>query len=111
MAHSKKDHLIALEKSLGVVTSACKVSGGGRSTHYKWLREDENFADAVKELRGVAVDFAITHLHKLIQDGSPAATIFYLKTQGKDRGFVETQDITLGGQAIKPPSWFKDEAT
>ena len=32
----KKAMLEALEKSLGVVTSACKNVGIGRTTHYLW---------------------------------------------------------------------------
>ncbi len=103
----KKAHLEALEKSLGVVTSACRASGVGRTTHYRWLKDDAEFSEQVKELTEVAIDFAETHLHKLIQDGSPAATIFYLKTKGKKRGYVETQDITSGGQPLSKPTWFE----
>ena len=105
--HLKKAHLVALEKSLGVVTSACRASGVGRTTHYRWLKEDAAFAAEVHDLTEVAIDFAETHLHKLIQDGSPAATIFYLKTKGKKRGYVETQDITSGGQPLSKPTWFE----
>ena len=35
--HHKKAMLEALEKSLGVVTSACKSVGIGRTTHYLWM--------------------------------------------------------------------------
>jgi hypothetical protein len=34
-------------------------------------------------------------LHKQIQDNSTAATIFYLKTKGKKRGYQENQAIDL----------------
>ena len=109
MEQLKKVHLQALEKSLGVITSACRASGVGRTTHYRWMKEDPAFAEEVKTLIEVAIDFAETHLHKLIQEGSPAATIFYLKTKGKKRGYVETQDITSGGQPLAKPSWFESE--
>ena len=52
------------------------------------------------------MDFAETHLHKLIQEGNPAATIFFLKTKGKRRGYVETQDITTDGKPLTRPTWF-----
>tara|TARA_R110000787_G_scaffold6602_3_gene22927 strand:- start:2003 stop:2362 length:360 start_codon:yes stop_codon:yes gene_type:complete len=93
--HIKKETLLkALEKSLGVVTVACRKSETPRSTYYKWLNEDEVFAKDVKEIENVALDFAESQLHKQISANSTAATIFYLKTKGKQRGYVERQEIT-----------------
>ena len=39
-------------------------------------------------------DFAESELMKLIKDGNVAATIFFLKTQGKARGYIERQEVT-----------------
>jgi len=86
--------LKALEKSLGVVTVACRKSDLPRSTFYKWLNEDEDFALAVKEIENIALDFAESKLHDQIGEGNTAATIFYLKTKGKKRGYIERQEIT-----------------
>ena len=97
----------ALEKSLGVVSTACKAVDISRQTHYRWMREDEEYKTAVEELSEVAVDFAESHLHKLIRDGNPAATIFFLKTKGKNRGYVERQEIAVAEK--KPLSWFTAE--
>ena len=92
--HHKKAMLSALEKSLGVVTSACKKVGVGRTTYYDWLKEDKEVAKEVEQIQDVALDFAETQLHSQIGEGSTAATIFYLKTKGKKRGYVERQEIT-----------------
>jgi len=93
--HIKKESLLAaLEQSLGVVTVACKKADIPRSTYYKWLKEDEMFAIAVQEIENVALDFAESQLHKQIAADSTAATIFYLKTKGKKRGYIERQEIT-----------------
>lgn len=97
----------ALEKSLGIVTSACKVVGISRQTHYNWM-EDAEYKAAVMELGDVALDFAESKLHKLIDQGNPAATIFYLKTKGKERGYVERQEIAVAEK--KPLSWFTDDS-
>ena len=90
----KKAIIESLEKSLGVVTTACKNVGIGRTIFYEWLKEDEAFAKEVSEIDQVAIDFAESQLHKQIAEGSTAATIFYLKTKGKKRGYVERQEIT-----------------
>ena len=92
--HHTKAMLEALEKSLGVVTSACKKVGVGRTTFYDWLKTDEEFAKQVNDIQNIALDYAESQLHKQIGEGSTSATIFYLKTKGKSRGYVERQEIT-----------------
>ena len=45
----KKAIIAALEKSLGVVTEACRTVGVGRTTFYGWLKDDKEFAAQVKD--------------------------------------------------------------
>jgi len=89
----KKAMIEALEQSLGIVTSACKKVGIGRTTHYEWLKTDEEYKKNVESIEDVALDFAESQLHLQIQEGSTASTIFYLKTKGKKRGYIERQEI------------------
>ena len=91
----KKAMIEALEKSLGVVTTACKSVGIARQTHYEWLKEDKNYRKAVEDISDVALDFAESQLHKQIQNGEVSSTIFYLKTKGKKRGYIEKQEMDL----------------
>jgi hypothetical protein len=91
---TKKAMLEALEKSLGVVTTAAKIVGIDRSTHYEWLKTDEKYKEAVVSIGDVALDFAESQLHKQMRSGDTTACIFYLKTKGKSRGYVERQEIT-----------------
>lgn len=99
---TKKAMLSALEKSLGVVTSACKSVGISRETHYKWMREDDSYKESVDDLVNVALDFAESQLHKQISKGNPTSTIFYLKTKGKNRGYIERQEIQHdGGEGLR----------
>jgi len=96
--HIKKEAVLkALESSLGVVTVACRKLDLPRSTFYKWLKEDEQFAREVKEIENIALDFAESQLHEQISDGNTSATIFYLKTKGKKRGYVERNEVDLTG--------------
>jgi len=102
--HIKKEKVLeALEQSLGVVTFACKSVGVGRSTFYKWCKEDEDFAKQVKDIEGVALDFAESQLFKQIKNDNTSATIFYLKTKGRKRGYWEKQqmDMTTDDEPIQ----------
>jgi len=108
-ALKKAAMLKALEKSLGVVTIACKDVGIERTTHYDWMKNDEQYKQKVEELADVAIDFAESMLHKQIQDKDTVATIFYLKTKGKRRGYIERQDVNISGTInIEPKKWADD---
>jgi hypothetical protein len=85
----KKKLLKALEKTLGVVTKACNQTGVNRSTFYEWYNKDKKFKSEVDSIGDMAIDYAETALHNRIKDGSDTAIIFYLKTKGKKRGYVE----------------------
>jgi hypothetical protein len=92
----KKQRLLeALEKSLGIVTTACKTAGVARSSFYEWKENDPEFAMAVQEIDNVTLDFAESSLHKQINEGNATSTIFYLKTKGKKRGYVERTELDV----------------
>lgn len=90
-AKRKEQMLITLVKTLGVVTAAADIVGISANAHYLWLKSDMDYADAVEELKNRALDFAESSLFSQIQKKNTAATIFYLKTKGKHRGYVEAQ--------------------
>ena len=92
--HTKKALLEALEKSLGIVTSACKTVGIDRTTFYRYVKDDPKFEKSVKEIENLCFDYVETQLYGLIKDRNPAAIIFYAKTKMKNRGYVERQEIT-----------------
>ena len=93
IVQQKKRLLEALEKRYGVVTYACNDVGLARTTFYEYYKNDEDFKDAVDSIEGVAVDFAESKLLENIDKGDTTAMIFYLKTRGKKRGFVEKQEV------------------
>jgi hypothetical protein len=89
----------ALEASLGVVTTACQTVGIARSTHYEWYQSDEEYKRQVDGIQDIALDFAETQLHSNIRKGDTTSTIFFLKTKGKKRGYIEKteQDLKVDG--------------
>ena len=89
----KRRLLEALRKSLGVVTTACEKADVSRRVYYDWMKKDPKFRADVNDMNEVALDFAESQLFKNIQNGKEASTIFYLKTKGKKRGYIERQEI------------------
>ena len=93
----KKAMIAALEQALGIVTTAAKIVGIDRCTHYEWMKFDEEYKAAVDSIQDITLDFAESQLHKQIKEGEVTSTIFYLKTKGKKRGYVERveQDVNF----------------
>ena len=89
----KKNLIASLEKTLGVVTTACQKCECSRETFYRYYREDEEFKKKVDDIENITLDFVESSLHKKINDGDTTAMIFYLKTKGKKRGYVERTEI------------------
>jgi len=104
--NNKKFILELLEEHHGIVTSACKSLGLARATFYKWCNDDPEFKASVEEISETAIDFVESKLMEKINgvqvmgkddvyDLAPSDTaiIFYLKTKGKKRGYVEKNII------------------
>lgn len=96
----KKAMIEALETSLGIVSDACRKVGIVRQTHYNWMKNDEEYREAVKDIDNIALDFAESQLFRQIRDGEIPSTIFYLKTKGKHRGYVERSEQQI--EVTKP---------
>jgi hypothetical protein len=102
MAYDKEQFIKAIENSGGYISLISERVGCHISTVYDWIEKDEDVAAAIKREKVRQVDHAEGKLQSLIKKENPTAIIFYLKTQGKDRGYYEhrTQDITSGNQPI-----------
>lgn len=73
-----------------------------RKTIYGWINGDEELKQALADIRESMIDMSEGALYKLIQEGNPAGIFFHLKTQGKERGYIEKQEIdhTTGGDKL-----------
>ena len=90
---NKDKMLKALEVTLGNVTDACKHTGVSRMTHYLWMREDEDYRAHVEMIGDIILDFAEKQLYTQIAENNTTATIFFLKTKGKHRGYIEKTEV------------------
>jgi hypothetical protein len=99
--HIKRAIVEAMEQSLGVVTTACRKVGIGRTTYYEYYNTDLKFKEEIDDLQNVALDFAESQLHKQIKDGNSTATIFFSKDQRQETRIHRTPRVRrIFGQAI-----------
>lgn len=91
----KEVFLKALNENKGLVTYACQKTNVARQTHYLWLTTDEEYAKRVAEIRETVLDFGENQLLKNISEGKEASLLFFLKCQGKSRGYIEKKEIEL----------------
>ena len=90
-----KDTLLeSMRQNMGNVTLSCHFTGCSRSTFYRYMESDEDFKKEVEDISNMAIDICEAELWKLIKDGNSTAIIFFLKTKGKVRGYVERQELT-----------------
>lgn len=99
----KKAAMIAwLEESIrGTFAQACELVGICRAQGYKWRESDPQWKVDVDKAREKAnesgLDFVEGELLKAIRNGNIAGIIYYLKTQGRNRGWVE-KTMLIGDQ-------------
>lgn len=84
-----------LAKHMGNISAMCKELGIARTTFYRYINDDPEFMARCKEVEEQMLDFAESCLFKSMKDGNVTAIIFYLKTKGKQRGFVENPAFNL----------------
>jgi hypothetical protein len=95
--HLKKSLLVALEKNMGNISAACKALKCHRDTFYYHYKRDLKFKEQVDSLSEVALDAVEDYLFRRIKKGDTTAIIFYLKTKGKSRGYIERQEVEQNG--------------
>ena len=87
-----REKIIEKRGNLSVVA---RSFGKSRTWLYNALNDKyPELWDDVKEARESLLDDAESELQKQMLRGNITALIFYLKTQGKGRGYVERQEFT-----------------
>jgi cytoplasmic iron level regulating protein YaaA (DUF328/UPF0246 family) len=90
----KKEQFLEVLKSNGNnISKACDAIGINRGTYYFWKESDKEFAQMCADMDEVIIDLVESSLMKRIKDGDTTATIFFLKTKGKHRGYVEKTQV------------------
>lgn len=89
-----QDMVKVIEQSRGLLTHAADALGCDRKTIYNYAKEYPEVQAAIDSARDRMTDVAEGKLFQKISEGDNTALIFYLKTQGKKRGYVERQEVT-----------------
>lgn len=94
----------AIVKSRGLLSFAAQLLGCERATVYSYLEKWPDLKKVVSDQREGLVDIAESRLLGNIDKGDTTAIIFFLKTQGRGRGYVERMEHTGadgGAQVIR----------
>ena len=69
-------------------------TGCSRQKVENYLRKYKAVKDAYSEANEITLDFVETEFLKKIKSGDTTAMIFYLKTKGRQRGYIERHEHT-----------------
>lgn len=99
--HRQQKFLEALDDTGGNIKAACMKSGiKSRNTVYEWMRNPE-FKAEVEAINESSLDYVESKLMTAIQQDNITAIIFYLKTKGKKRGYIETIENNITTNAFE----------
>jgi len=87
--------IIAYGKSDGNISAACESIGISRRIYYIWIEKDKKFKQAVEDAYEETIDWVESKLLAQIKENNITAIIFYLKTKGQSRGYVERQKVDI----------------
>ena len=71
------------------ISATCEAVGISRRLFYYWKERSAKFKEAIDDAEEQNIDMAETKLKRAVLDGDMTAIIFFLKTKGKKRGYVE----------------------
>ena len=94
MKHRTADIIAALEKTHGMVYLAAESLGCAPVTIYRRAEKDKKVQGVIDDQRGKLIDKAELKLEQAVMAGEPWAVTLTLKSLGKNRGYVERQEVT-----------------
>ena len=85
----EKKVIEAITKARGLISVAADILGCAPRTVHKYIKEYPNISEAKYAATELNLDKAENKLMDAIDAGQPWAICFFLKCQGKDRGYIE----------------------
>ena len=94
-ARNKAAFLKAFSAKACNISEGCKAANVSRKVTYEWQEKDPQFKADMAACKAALIDMAESLLFRNMTEGDTTALIFFLKTQAKDRGYVERQEIRI----------------
>ena len=79
----------ALKASGGWMSQAAKMLGVNTSTVSRRVAKSQRLQQTITDMKALYLDIAESELLKKLKNGDLGAICFYLKCQGKERGYIE----------------------
>ena len=96
---TQEQMLEAIKGSQGLITKIQRKLDAMTGEHWNWETVDrwvhkwEACEAAVKAEKEAMLDLAENNIFKELVNGDSATSKWYLKMKGKDRGYIETQEV------------------
>lgn len=88
----------ALRANMGIIARAARALGySDRCGLWQRIQSDPELQAALADAKECALDMSESALFKQIDEGVTPAIIFHLKCMGKERGYVERQEVKHSG--------------
>lgn len=83
------------------ITATCTALGISRKTFYEWKEKKKKLAEGLEAAEEAIIDFAESKLVEHINNDDVQALIFFLRTKGKKRGYVEKTESDVNINAFE----------
>lgn len=83
------------------ISATCAALGISRQSFYNYKDSSEKLREQIEEADEARLDFAEYKLMEHINDGDVTSLIFFLKTKGKARGYVERTENVVSNPFLE----------
>lgn len=83
------------------ISATCNALGISRQSFYNYKDSSEKLREQIEEADEAILDFAESKLMEHIDDGDVTSLIFFLKTKGKARGYVERTENVVSNPFLE----------
>lgn len=97
----------ALRQSGGLISTAADALRCHRATLHRRIQQEPELAAVLEDARETALDEAESVLQRKIREGDTTALIFFLRTQGRKRGYSQGPDVQVSATATAAAPWGK----
>jgi hypothetical protein len=102
MALDKEKIIKQIHKYRGNISAVAKALQRSRNTIYLFMRDNPEVKQALDDEREILIDGIENKFYEQCLEGNTTSMIFFLKTQGKNRGWIEKREHEITGKDSGP---------